>query len=465
MANEVINKMISSTANELERQFQNIVNSTEEEADNQWAERLLESMRNTLNPEGRLALLKIIHTTLLMKRTVFIKFTQLGGTKYLANWLRDHQKSTEKNDKNIIEGILSVLTNFTITNDHFYDNDLMKIVKSLENSQDLNIQMLGKNLSKKFGNGFFNDVEEDEKIIKRQKIDEIGSDTSESSSSSKIVRWAEGLESVKYFWKFDNFNTSCATKRPLPDLRGQYMNNTAFKESYNKEIQLEKSMNSQINQENQAVQSALQSMVPYVFYSLPLKYSTISSIKPKIINSSEFLEEDAREKNSLKANYHTTIDIPDAPFEESNITCTVPVDVTKIPAKKATPQIDQNQKPNVSNYIPVQMPSAGMDSSNLSNWNAKPILPSYFPKALISGNINKPINYQTEACRNFHSPAGCAHGDNCHFIHDWTYEGRPIPNLEEWRRTNSIRLKNLEKMREMQIGAAAYYPPETWQGR
>mmetsp|Transcript_3469 Transcript_3469/g.3214 ORF Transcript_3469/g.3214 Transcript_3469/m.3214 type:complete len:146 (-) Transcript_3469:279-716(-) len=145
------------------------------------------------------------------------------------------------------------------------------------------------------------------------------------------------------------------------------MNNTAFKESYSKEIQLEKSMNSQINQENQAVQNALQSMVPYVFYSLPLKYSTISSIKPKIVNSSEFLEEDAREKNSFKANYHTAIDIPDAPFEESNITCTVPVDVTKIPLKKVTPQIDQNQKPNVSNYIPVQMPSAGMDSSNLGN--------------------------------------------------------------------------------------------------
>jgi hypothetical protein len=40
-------------------------------------------------------------------------------------------------------------------------------------------------------------------------------------------------------------------------------------------------------------------------------------------------------------------------------------------------------------------------------------------------NVNK--NYKTKPCNNFHSELGCGRNEGCHFIHDWEYKGRPIP--------------------------------------
>lgn len=175
------------------------------------------------------------------------------------------------------------------------------------------------------------------------------------------------------------------------------------------------------------------------------------------------MEEEIRETNNLRAIYQVDLDVPPIPLEGNNLTSHISPDTEIIPIKK-TQKEENTNKLNHShplNYIPTQLPTNLIDPS-MSIFNTNPNLPSYFPKTLISGNINKPVNYQTEACRNFHSQTGCSHGDNCHFIHDFAFEGRPIPNLEEWRRTNPNRITNLKKMREMQMGAASYYPPHTY---
>ncbi|CAD8159943.1 unnamed protein product [Paramecium octaurelia] len=39
--------------------------------------------------------------------------------------------------------------------------------------------------------------------------------------------------------------------------------------------------------------------------------------------------------------------------------------------------------------------------------------------------------YKTKHCHNFHSPIGCTRGDNCNFIHDSRYPGRPAPILQQ----------------------------------
>lgn len=86
--------------------------------------------------------------------------------------------------------------------------------------------------------------------------------------------------------------------------------------------------------------------------------------------------------------------------------------------------------------------------------------PLFFqPRVPINTKTNKPMNYRTVPCRNFHSPAGCERGDNCHFIHDFGFEGRPIANLNDWKRSNEIRQKNLKAMQDLNVGFAAYYPP------
>ncbi|CAD8055632.1 unnamed protein product [Paramecium primaurelia] len=38
--------------------------------------------------------------------------------------------------------------------------------------------------------------------------------------------------------------------------------------------------------------------------------------------------------------------------------------------------------------------------------------------------------YKTKNCHNFHSSIGCTRGDNCNFIHDSRYPGRPAPILQ-----------------------------------
>ena len=53
---------------------------------------------------------------------------------------------------------------------------------------------------------------------------------------------------------------------------------------------------------------------------------------------------------------------------------------------------------------------------------------------IVPKKTNKPPNYRTVPCRNFHSSVGCSHGARCHFIHDMMYEGVPTPNMHKYVR-------------------------------
>ena len=54
--------------------------------------------------------------------------------------------------------------------------------------------------------------------------------------------------------------------------------------------------------------------------------------------------------------------------------------------------------------------------------------------------MNRPPNFRTKPCRNFHSSLGCNRGEMCHFIHDPEFAGTDIPNFsfnEKYQRMNS----------------------------
>ena len=85
-------------------------------------------------------------------------------------------------------------------------------------------------------------------------------------------------------------------------------------------------------------------------------------------------------------------------------------------------------------------------------------------KILYNPVTKKPQNYRTVPCRRFHSTDGCERGDNCHFIHDFQYQGRPIPNFQAWKNNN------MQKSMQMHSfpNAPGYYPPgghENYDGR
>ena len=81
-------------------------------------------------------------------------------------------------------------------------------------------------------------------------------------------------------------------------------------------------------------------------------------------------------------------------------------------------------------------------------------------RALYNPVTKKPQNYRTVPCRRFHSADGCERGDNCHFIHDFQFQGRPIPNFQDWKNNNVSRQRNMQGMNNYTMGVPAYYPPQ-----
>ena len=70
----------------------------------------------------------------------------------------------------------------------------------------------------------------------------------------------------------------------------------------------------------------------------------------------------------------------------------------------------------------------------------------------------KPQNYRTVPCRRFHSADGCDRGDNCHFIHDFQHQGRPIPNSHDWKNNNMMK-RNMQPQNSYNPAMPSYYPP------
>ena len=66
----------------------------------------------------------------------------------------------------------------------------------------------------------------------------------------------------------------------------------------------------------------------------------------------------------------------------------------------------------------------------------------------------KPQNFRTVPCRRFHSQDGCERGDNCHFIHDFLYQGRPIPSTHG---NNGMRRNTTPG--NYNTAMPTYYPP------
>ena len=85
-------------------------------------------------------------------------------------------------------------------------------------------------------------------------------------------------------------------------------------------------------------------------------------------------------------------------------------------------------------------------------------------RALYNPVTKKPQNYRTVPCRRFHSADGCERGDNCHFIHDFQFQGRPIPNFHDWKNNNMTRQRNVQGMNNYNMGVPEYYPPQGPEG-
>ncbi len=61
----------------------------------------------------------------------------------------------------------------------------------------------------------------------------------------------------------------------------------------------------------------------------------------------------------------------------------------------------------------------------------------------------RPVNskYKTVPCKYYHGPQGCERGEECTYIHDKEYQGRPTPAMTQ-----------MQQQKAMQQQMASYYP-------
>ena len=228
----------------------------------------------------------------------------------------------------------------------------------------------------------------------------------------------------------------------------------------------------------------LRNMRPVVTYSsLPSnRYEGLKIVfttRKGKMDSQEAKEQIRREGELNRVTYARESDIPRSPREPaSKAETTITADVLIVPlVNKAARQYGEEKPvvPNMSTLfsmippmpmqmqmqMPMQMPYMQQTEQMMQmGWGGYPPPAAFLntkKKIQIDPKTNKPVNYKTVPCKMFHSPQGCTRGDSCHFIHEVSFSGRPIPNLSEWKKSNEARQKSLKDAETAAQNAVPYY--------
>lgn len=109
---------------------------------------------------------------------------------------------------------------------------------------------------------------------------------------------------------------------------------------------------------------------------------------------------------------------------------------------------------NPASFAPYPMQNHPMYDPSMMGTQIDPYGMMNKSRMIYNPITKKPQNFRTVPCRRFHSADGCERGDNCHFIHDFQFQGRPIPNFHS---------NNMMKRNPQPTGynppMASYYPP------
>lgn len=111
----------------------------------------------------------------------------------------------------------------------------------------------------------------------------------------------------------------------------------------------------------------------------------------------------------------------------------------------------------IQQYNPVMQPAPAYDPALLAN-PMDPYSLMNKSRTIYNPVTKKPQNYKTVPCRGFHSQEGCERGNNCHFIHDFQYQGRPMPNFSDWK-NNPSRNRNMQSFNNYPSSGPSYFPP------
>ena len=210
----------------------------------------------------------------------------------------------------------------------------------------------------------------------------------------------------------------------------------------------------------------LRNMKPVVTFVSPLRtpHPGLKLKRRPRLDTHEMKEQARREQDLARITYPRESEIPRAPREpagraETHITPDTPL-IPLVCKNPHPPPAEEKPaaylQPPAMPFVPPPMQADPYYQLFLSQMS--PLLIGQKKRVQIDPRTNKPVNYKTVPCRLFHSPSGCTRGDNCHFIHDTNYSGRPIPS--DWKKNSDVRQKST-KMENLVPGPESYYGSES----
>mgnify|MGYP000066981513 FL=1 len=145
---------------ELESQLREMLGPSGGLMETRWVGRLVDLMRETQNTEGRNYLIKVLLNTPSTEKATLTRFIQLGGVELLGNWINDHKASSEQEDRQVVQSILSLLNKLTITKEILQQTKIGKTVNKLKSSSDTSIQAKATSIVSKWEKMIRDEVEE-----------------------------------------------------------------------------------------------------------------------------------------------------------------------------------------------------------------------------------------------------------------------------------------------------------------
>lgn len=371
--------------------------------------RLLELMKGAESSDTRLLCLNVLTSNTHENRSYVNQVLQIGGVSVLSRWIMEHRKATTEEEQQLLHTALHCLSMLTVSMELVAETGIGRTVSCLARCPKPEVATEAESLIAKWKAALTYEPE------KRVKLDEFTSPDPSLPARASAIQWVdETLVTVKYFLKNDEPNAECASQRPLPEFFEESFERMTTQDYRAKECMMERDSN----------RRALDSLTPRIHYSSLLVQRVQKSTRAAV-DSNERAEVSKQLQRSRAVLYERESDIPRCPQDRgvSEIGC-IPI----VPLER----VRTNQIGTAVKMLEMAPPQPEIKFDFLPFMMADSL---YQNKAKVKFDpiTKKPQNYRTLPCLKFHSTEGCIRGDNCHFIHDFDFAGRPIPNFREWR--------------------------------
>jgi hypothetical protein len=352
----------------------------------------------------------------------------MGGVGLFGQWIREYRRAATEEEQQLLHTVLYCLNLLSVSMELIEQTKIGRSVSALAQCSNSEVASEAEALVTKWKATLSSEPG------KRPKLDEFTKANPALPCRAPAIRWAEeSLVAVKYFMKNDEPNAECATQRPMPEFLEEAFEQMTTEDFRKKEAMIEFANNRKASSEKteRHVREAIDNLTPKVHYSTLIGQRIPKSLRsqPDSLERSEFNKLLHRTKMVV---YERESEVPKGPQDKSvgEIGCIPQIPLGRLGTAVKMLEMAPSFPQVMLGFMPYIMPDAMYKTK---------------PKVQFDPLTKKPTNYRTLPCLKYHSSEGCIRGDNCHFIHDFEFAGKPIPNFREWKMNRG--------------GRASYFPP------